>query len=96
MQKFVFIDPSGDVTFLFPNKKVTKEVGIGEALREGALPYVPYPPHRHPTCKNVPIFAGLPRKNLTDFTDVSVQKSGHFERWLAGRRRGFLRGLAFS
>ena len=37
------------VTFLSPNKKVTKEVGIGEALMPRCratncvLPYVPYP-----------------------------------------------------
>jgi len=30
----------GDVTFLSPNKKVTKEVGLGEALK-AALPRVP-------------------------------------------------------
>ena len=31
--KVEFIDPMCDVTFLFPNKKVTKEVVRGEALR---------------------------------------------------------------
>ena len=81
-----------DVTFLSPNKKVTKEIGIGEALRKGALPYVPYPPHRHPTCKNVPIFAGLPRENPPDFTDVSVQKSGHFWTLDGVAAQGFLKG----
>ena len=30
-----------------PAKKVTKECGIGEALRKCALPYVPHPPLRH-------------------------------------------------
>ena len=39
----------GGVTFLSPNKKVTKEVGIGEALNvalpraKAALSYVPLP-----------------------------------------------------
>ena len=39
----------GNVTFLSPNKKVTKEVGIGKALSvalpraKDALPYVPIP-----------------------------------------------------
>ena len=31
-----FTDPTDDVTFLFPNKKVTKEVVRGEALRANA------------------------------------------------------------
>ena len=53
-----------NVTFLSPNKKVTKEVGIGEALRKSALPYVPHPPHRHPASKNVPIFERLHSKDL--------------------------------
>ena len=57
----------GNVTFLSPNKKVTKEIGIGEALRKGALPYVPHPPHLHPTPENVPIFGGLPAANLQGF-----------------------------
>jgi len=35
----------GDVTFLSPNKKVTKEVGIGEALRYKA-PSPMYPTRR--------------------------------------------------
>ena len=52
------------VTFLFPNKKVTKEIGIGEALRKGALPYVPHPPLRHPTPENVPIFGCLHRETF--------------------------------
>ena len=52
------------VTFLFPNKKVTKEIGIGEALRKGALPYVPHPPLRHPTPENVPIFRSLQGEDL--------------------------------
>jgi len=55
------------VTFLSPNKKVTKEVGIGEALRKSALPYVPHPPQRHPTAENVPIFGSLQRENLQHF-----------------------------
>ena len=49
----------GNVTFLSPNKNVTKEVGIGEALRKSALPYVPHPPLRHPIPENVPIFGHL-------------------------------------
>ena len=57
----------GDVTFL-PAKKVTKEGGIGEALRKCALPYVPHPPHRQPVSKNVPIFEHLPLKNLQIFS----------------------------
>ena len=40
-------------------KKVTKEGGIGEALRKCALPYVPHPPLRHPMPENVPIFGYL-------------------------------------
>ena len=54
----------GHVTFLSLNKKVTKEVSIGEALRKCALPYEPHPPHRHPTGENVPIFASLQGENL--------------------------------
>ena len=34
--KSEFIDPMCDVTFLCPNKKVTKEVVRGEALRANA------------------------------------------------------------
>ena len=34
--KLELIDPKTDVTFLYPNKKVTKEIGIGEALRANA------------------------------------------------------------
>jgi len=45
-------------------KKVTKECGIGEALRKCALPYVPYPPPRRPASKNVPIFERLQLINL--------------------------------
>ena len=45
-------------------KKVTKECGIGEALRKCALPYVPHPPLRRPVFKNVPIFEHLQLKNL--------------------------------
>ena len=47
-----------------PAKKVTKECGIGEALRKCALPYVPHQPHRRPVSKNVPIFGRLHLKNL--------------------------------
>ena len=41
-----FIVPVLDVTFLCPNKKVTKEVVRGEALRANApSPRTPLPPH---------------------------------------------------
>ena len=82
----------GNVTFLSPNKKVTKEVGIGEALRKGALPYVPYPPHRRPTRENVPIFAGLPGKKPIGFRAVSIQKSEHFWMLDGEAAQGFLKG----
>ena len=32
-----FIDPMADVTFLCPNKKVTKEVVRGEAFRANSI-----------------------------------------------------------
>ena len=35
--KLEFIDPMADVTFLCPNKKVTKEVVRGEALRANRM-----------------------------------------------------------
>ena len=41
----MFIDPKAYVTFLCPNKKVTKEIGIGEALRANA-PSPMYPTRR--------------------------------------------------
>ena len=47
--KLEFIVPMVDVTFLCPNKKVTKEIVIGEALMPCSrttnctLPYVPHP-----------------------------------------------------
>ena len=47
--KVSFFVRRGNVTFLSPNKKVTKEVGIGKALKAAlprvpaALPYVPIP-----------------------------------------------------
>jgi len=37
--KLEFIDPMADVTFLCPNKKVTKEVVRGEALRANRINY---------------------------------------------------------
>jgi len=79
-----------------PAKKVTKECGIGEALRKCALPYVPYPPHRHPTPENVPIFGSLQRKYLQIFEFYVFKNRNIFEHRLARRRRGFLRGHAFS
>ena len=45
----LWLQEMGGVTFLSPNKKVTKEVGIGEALcvalprAKAALSYVPHP-----------------------------------------------------
>jgi len=53
------------VTFLSLNKKVTKEISIGEALRKGALPYVPHPPPR----QNI-------NQNLTDFDSSIVSAAG--------------------
>ena len=69
---FFILNIKVDVTFLFPNKKVTKEIGIGEALCaelplvKSALSYVPLPaaltiPLEHLNLKpvpskNVPIF----------------------------------------
>ena len=50
-----------------PAKKVTKERGIGEALRKCALSYVPLPPLRHSASKNVPIFERLQLKMLQVF-----------------------------
>ena len=35
--KLEFIDPMHDVTFLCPNKKVTKEVVRGEAFRANSI-----------------------------------------------------------
>ena len=64
---FSQINKYGNVTFLSPNKKVTKEIDIGEALRKCALPYVPLPPHLHPIPENVPIFGYLQSVNLQVF-----------------------------
>jgi len=36
LDKFQFGELTVGVTFLCPNKKVTKEIGIGEALRANA------------------------------------------------------------
>ena len=44
--KFQFVELMTGVTFLFPNKKVTKEIGIGEALRAKA-PSPMYPTRRN-------------------------------------------------
>ena len=75
-----------NVTFLSLNKKVTKEVSIGEALRKGALPYVPHPPLLHPTGENVPIFASLPGEN-SQIAELQVFKNRNiFGHRLAVRR----------
>ena len=48
-KKMEAVQKRGSVTFLSPNKKVTKEVGIGEVLKvalpraPAALSYVPLP-----------------------------------------------------
>ena len=85
-----------NVTFLSLNKKVTKENSIGKVLRKSALPYVPHPPHRHPTGENVPIFACRPEENFP-ISEVQVFKNRNiFEHRTAERRRGFLRGHALS
>ena len=62
-----------NVTFLSPNKKVTKEVGIGEALRKSALPYVPHPPPRQ-LCFRKSVLRDL------EFSKIypSDKKSEHF------------------
>ena len=75
-------------------KKVTKEGGIGEALRKGALPYVPLPPHRRPVFKNVPIFEHLQLKSCK-FFHGSLPKIGTFSGggWRCGG--GFQRGRIF-
>jgi len=86
----------GECYFLVPNKKVTKEVGIGEALRKGALPYVPHQPQRLPVSKNVPIFEHLRFKNFQVFSWQTAENRYIFGCRLARRRRGFLRGHAFS
>ena len=77
-------------------KKVTKECGIGEALRKCALPYVPHQPHRRPVSKNVPIFEHLPRKIRQVFSLQTPENRNIFGSRRAMRRRGFLRGHAFS
>jgi len=84
---------NGYVTFLSPSKKVTKEIGIGEALRKCALPYVPHPPHRRPAPENVPIFGSLLGKTFV-FLAVGVQKSEHFGTPTGDAAQGFLRGGA--
>ena len=47
----------GNVTFLFPNKKVTKEIGQRGATKMRPL-WKP-PPLLHPIPENVPIFGCL-------------------------------------
>ena len=72
-------------------KKGTKEGGIGEALRKGALPYVPHPPHDCPTAENVPIFGSLPGANC-QFPDWQVFKNRNIFEYRSAMRLGFPKG----
>ena len=61
----------GRVTFLSPNKKVTKEIGIGEALNvalpraKAALSYVPLPARTWRPCSTLTGKTGkTPRRNV--------------------------------
>ena len=85
---YTFLHPKrcGNVTFLSPNKKVTKEVGIGEALRKSALPYVPHPPQRRPVFKNVPIFEHLHPQNSQDCNWQTAENRDIFGCRMAMRR----------
>ena len=89
--KLLFSEES--VTFLSPNKKVTKEVGIGEALIASQNAPSPKNPSRNRNLKakprnegeNVPIFA-LPSDVLHNLCQV---RAGSFLRgrlWRAGAR----------
>jgi hypothetical protein len=99
--KLLFSEES--VTFLSPNKKVTKEVGIGEALIASQSAPSPKNPSRSLKTKtkhrnqgeNVPIFA-LPSSVLRNFYQV---RAGSFLRgrlWRAGARHsGPLKSASF-
>ena len=75
-------------------KKVTKEGGIGEALRKRALPYVPHPPHDCPTAENVPIFGSLSKRKITVF-ELQVFKNRNIFGHRPAMRRGFTKGAHF-
>ena len=51
---------------MWPNKKVTKEVGLRRRY-ENAPSLRIHPPPLHPTSENVPIFGSLQRENLKHF-----------------------------
>mgnify|MGYP003530059775 CR=1 FL=1 len=90
--KLAFIDPMCDVTFLCPNKKVTKEVVRGEALRANASsPRTPLPPRKPPPTENVPIFSGLCGTNLQLCRMQAFKNRNIFECWMA-MRRGIVKG----
>ena len=72
-----------------PAKKVTKECGQRGATKMRPLWYPP--PHFHPIPENVPIFGHLCRKNLKHFSMSAFKNRNIFGRWLAMRRKGFLR-----
>ncbi len=67
------------VTFLCPNKKVTKEVVRGEALRaKSTLAPDPTPAATTTARRKCPDFQRALRYKLADLQNVSVQKSEHF------------------
>ena len=81
--------------FSWSARKEPKEADIGEALRKGALPYVPHPPQRRSASKNVPIFERLQLINLR-FSPCRHRKIGTFSGvgWRCGG--GFQRGRLFE
>ena len=80
----MFVERMSIVTFLCPNKKVTKEFVRGEALRaNGILAPAPLPPQRLPPTENVPIIRRLCRADLLARSMKAFKNRNIFERWVA-------------
>ena len=93
MYTFLQIQKRGNVTFLLPNKKVTKEIGLRRRYANAPSLRI-HPPHLHPTTENVPIFGSLHRENRK-FLSCKRSKIGTFLNagWRCGW--GFQRGRIF-
>ena len=86
--KLEFIDPMGDVTFLCPNKKVTKEVVRGEALRAKCI-LAPDPTPAafdHRPLKMSRFSAGSTEETFRVSTMKAFKNRNIFECWMAMRR----------